>query len=342
LIDFIHVGDYKTGTTYLQKEIFPNHPEIQYLGDTFTNSIHEEIFRKIVDMRDLDFNSDILKSKYERSYTKERKYTGVSREALSQSNFITGEHAKRNAERIKSIFGNVKIIYVIRDQISMLESIYSQYIKMGGTRSFNNWFLDPIECRGIIERLKYDKNIQMYYDIFGKDNVLVLLYDELKEDKQKFINKIFTFIGVKTNIKLLKQKQKKVNSSLTTVGGLFLRIMNKCLRNQHHRHESTILHIDKIIYLLLSKRNKEKLGEKSKHYILPNYHMLDEKQRILYTINMILTNKARLLAEKISIGQKIKITDNVKKKIIPYFISSNNLLKEIYELSIDKYNWYIK
>ena len=214
IADFIHVGDYKTGTSWLQQTVFPFHPEIQYLGDHFQKSELNQALRELVDIRDLDFDADKIKSVFVQNIESNDKIVGISREALSQSNYITGEHALRNAQRLKAVFGEVKIIYVIREQISMLGSIYSQYLKMGGTRSFEDWFLDPIECKGIIERLKYDKNIEMYQEIFGKENVLTLLFEELKHDKKTFLKKLYSFIGCKDTKFQPKESQKKVTRGI--------------------------------------------------------------------------------------------------------------------------------
>lgn len=62
IADFIHVGDYKTGTSWLQQTVFPFHPEIQYLGDHFHKSELNQALRELVDIRDLDFDADKIKS----------------------------------------------------------------------------------------------------------------------------------------------------------------------------------------------------------------------------------------------------------------------------------------
>ena len=51
---FIHVGYHKTGTTWLQYEFFSKHPEITYLGKTFTLPIYR--FKQVCD--DIIFISD--------------------------------------------------------------------------------------------------------------------------------------------------------------------------------------------------------------------------------------------------------------------------------------------
>jgi len=343
MIDFIHVGDYKTGTSWLQQNVFPFHPEIQYLGDPFENHELQTVIRELVDCRDLDFDADQLSLRFKKNFTKDlTKITGISREALSQSHYITGEHAKRNAQRLKAVFGNVKIIYVIREQISMLASIYSQYLKAGGTRSFYDWFLDPIECKGIIERLKYDKNIEMYYEIFGQENVLVLLYEELRSDRSTFLKKIYVFIGCKDISCIPLHEKRNVNSSLTTWGAVLSRILQSFFRNSYHNYKSTFLFFDHLIYTLSSKKFLAKRDLLTRSYVIPQYGTIDRKQRILFSINMAISEKIAKCMEYIRIGHKLSVPNNIQKQINPLFAKSNRILKEKYHLEVDKYHWTLR
>tara|TARA_B100001093_G_scaffold509751_1_gene574388 strand:- start:274 stop:1314 length:1041 start_codon:yes stop_codon:yes gene_type:complete len=342
IIDFVHVGDYKTGTSWLQKTIFPFHPEIQYLGDYFKKNELKEVLTELIDIRDLDFDFKKLRKKFNENFTtNNNQICGISREALSQSNYIEGENAERNAKRIKKVFGEVKIIYVIREQISMLSSIYSQYLKMGGTRNFNDWFLDPIECRGIIERLKYNKNIKMYQDIFGKENVLVLLFEELVEDKRKFLEKLYRFIGCQNINFEPEESEQVINSSLTTHGALILRTLQKLFRNSYHNYRSAFLNIDKVIYFFLSKKIIDKFDKDTEKMIVPSYETIDKKQRVLFSINMAMSEKLTKLCEKIKTGKKIQVPVDQISNILPLFKESNNLLNQKYDLNIDKYHWHI-
>lgn len=338
LVDFIHVGDYKTGTSWLQESIFPFHPEIRYLGDPCFDERLNKVLREMIDTRDLDFDSESIYSQLKQIINKSEKITGISREVFSQTNYITGEHALRNAQRIKSVFGSVKIIYTIREQESMLNSIYSQYLKMGGTRGFEDWFLDPIECKGIIERLKYDKNIEMYHNIFGEENVLVLLFEELKYNKKEFLRKIFSFIGC-PNEEFIPKESSAVNSSLTKGGTFCSKILHKLFRNSYHNYRSSFLHLDKIIYCFLPKRVVEKLNLASQSYVIPSYNALDKRQRLLFAINMAMMSKITKLCEKIKVGGKVKIPKNTLIDVLPLFKDSNNILKNKYNLEVDKYKW---
>ena len=134
---------------------FNRRKEIRRLSD-HPNEYFKEIFKEALNRIDVSSGAKIHKH-----------VKMISTETLSSTDLITGENAKRTAERIKTLFGQVKIIYVIRDQLTMILSIYSQYVKMGGTQNITDFVFDPILARGLFERLRYHKSIEMYFELFG-------------------------------------------------------------------------------------------------------------------------------------------------------------------------------
>ena len=344
IIDFIHVGDYKTGTTWLQKLVFPFHPNLNFLGDYFTNIKLESVFWELVDARDLDFDATKLRNKFLKNvkYIKGKKI-GLSREALSASNYISGENAKRNALRIKEVFGNTKIIYVIREQYSMIETLFNEYVKAGGTQSFKDWFLDPISCRFLLERLQYHKNVEMYYQIFGKKNVLVLTYDQLQTDPKFFLKEIFKFIGCKITEYYPDSAKERLNTKLSSFGIFFARFMNNFFRNYHHNNKANFLPLDKIVRFFIPSSLKKQLLRYSVETVNPSYGKIDEEQRLLYSLNRAFLNRIRKISEKIKIGgsYEININPNYKKQIDKLFICSNRKLRDYYKLNIDSEKWKI-
>ena len=345
MINFIHVGDYKTGTSWMQKYAFDMHPEINYLGDPFNKKVDGEfnqLMYELVDSRDVDFKADMFRGKIVKKLNNIcnfDKITGMSREAFSASNYITGEHARRNAERIKAIFGAVKIIFIIRQQFSMLASIYSQYIKIGGTLSITDFILDPFECRGILERLKYHKTLSMYAEIFGKDNVHFDLFERFRKDKKDSLKDIYTFIGCKDTDFFPSEDKTVVNRSLTTHGAAFARFCNHFIRSYHHNRAAKFIPIDKIIAKILPKEKKVELIKNTEQVIIPSYGKLDAKYRLLFAVNSLLLGKIKRLSEKISIGQKIKVPAEIRKKLEDQFKESNTILLQRYDLPVDQYRW---
>jgi hypothetical protein len=342
MIDFIHVGDFKTGTTWLQQYGFCNHPEIYFLGDYFENREYHRLFHELVDARDLDFDADCLRRRFSEEIAKEPiqgKKVGVSREVLSQTNFITGENARRNAERLRHVFGYTKIIYVIREQLSMLKSIYSQYVKMGGTLNFEDFVFDPIQSKGLINRLQYDKNVAMYQVVFGAENLHVGLFEEFVQERAIFLKKIYDFIGCKEIDYFPETVQKRLNPSLTTVGCFFQRFLNRFVRNPYNP-SGNVLPIDKIVLFFLPQYYKSKADINTSRNVTPSYGALDRKARLNFAFNMALTHKIEKISSKISLGGQLRLSDRTQDLLRNEFKRSNRILLEKFRLKVDKYSWY--
>ena len=136
-----------------------------------------------------------------------------------QNLFIGGENAIARGEsstaylanpdiaipRIKAVTPKMKIIACLRNPIDRAFSNYVMYYSEGiEKRTFEQSVSDEIEGRlqGIPQgrhylRLGlYSEAVAKYFEAFGKENFLILLFDRLKEDPETFIKKIFEFLKV--------------------------------------------------------------------------------------------------------------------------------------------------
>ena len=342
MIDFIHVGDFKTGTTWMQRFAFRGHPEIRFLGDYFENREYHHLLHELVDSRDLDFKADSLKDRFRRELMKEPsddRKIGISREVLSQTNFITGENALRNALRIYAVFGPVKFIYVIREQFSMLLSIYSQYVKMGGTLNLRDFIFDPFQARGLLNRLQYHKNVAMYYDIFGRENVHVGIYEQFLTEPRMFLEGIYRFIGCGKSF-FPDNDRKRINNRLTA-GGIFVqRVLNRFVRNPYNP-SGNIFPLDKLGGLFLSRRFKQRADLNTRWNVIPHYGPFDVGHRINFLINLALTRRIEKLSSKIQFGPDISLPEIAVAAMKTSIRKSNRRLLENYSIPVDRYGWQV-
>lgn len=341
MIDAIHIGDYKTGTSWLQCHAFQQHPELVYVDWPSTYPETAKLFYELVGARDLDFDPIGLRDRFKREIDKidrAGKKLIVSREALC-GEFISGEHVRRIAERLFQVFGKTKILLVIREQFSMLASIYSQYVKIGGTLSLRDFIWDPLEAKNLMIRLQYEKQIQAYVEIFGRENVSVRLFDELRHDKTRFLKEVFSFIGCQ-DVDFLPEESGLTNPSLTTIGVACQRVLNRFVRT-HTNPSANVLPLDKLIALFLSSRQKESLL-RSAMVQLP-WASVQENTRpyLLYAINMALNQRFSEWCESIRFGQKIEIPLDVRERLHSAFVAGNRKLVSNYGLNLEKYGWVL-
>ena len=148
--------------------------------------------------------------------------------------------------RIKKILPNVKIIAILRDPIERGISNYNYFANPTSRfgiqkpqeldkRTVNEAFLDDLQgkepriFRQFCRLSLYAKQLEPYYKQFGKKNILVLDFDELKKDSKKTLEKISIFLEIDHNeFKGFENKQKKIASidSYETIHNKELNIYN--------------------------------------------------------------------------------------------------------------------
>jgi len=339
VIDLIHIGDYKTGTSWWQRRALPAHPEICLLDDPVEHKEIVHLMHQLVDSRDLDFNPELLKARFEHELERlgcADKKKIICRESLSGI-YPTGDHAARISERLHAVFGDVKVLIIIREQFSMIESVYSQYIKIGGTLKLEEFVYDPIVSPGLIERLKYHKIIETYVDRFGRENVFVGLYEDFQKDNHLFASRVFEFIGCTMDWSL-PSAEDVVNTSLTRVGLGVQRILNHFLRNDFNPR-MPLFSIEKLVALFLSRKKKQRLMDRVKNRSVYCTSGQGDKYALRYAIGFSITVYVSRLCERLQIGPKLKVPNQLIHDLRVEFIESNRELRDEYGLPVDKFNW---
>lgn len=211
--DFFVVGAAKSGTTALWK-YFQKHPEI-----FVTNT---------VEAKELGYYSSQygIKSK--------KKYLSFFNEA--KPNQLIGEvcHAYLTSEEsaawIKRDVPEAKIIIMLRNPVERAYSLYNWMVMNGyeGATSFkkalykekrimNNSYDNSKLNHDFKQNYHYFhsglyfKQVKNYFDVFERENVLVLEYNDFKKQQFKTLNSIFKFLNVKSDIsiEILKTNKSK-------------------------------------------------------------------------------------------------------------------------------------
>lgn len=107
------------------------------------------------------------------------------------------------ASRIKNYNEDAKIIIILRDPVERAVSHYNMDKRLGFVKNDLKSILDDISLKN--HMLFYQQYIQLgfyylqvkrYIDVFGKENVCVMKYDELNNDNKEFTNKILNFLDL--------------------------------------------------------------------------------------------------------------------------------------------------
>lgn len=211
----VHIGYPKTATSFLQSDVFPYFKDIGYFD--FYQS--REIFQDLQKQSTLHYTGDSIK-----------KHVAQNPNSLYSYEWLVGYPAKgyfnyEIAHRLKDA-GFDKIIIGIRDKWAMIESMYRQYVHHGGVMRMKHYLNDYFD----MSYLDYDKLIELYKELFGKENVLVYKHEDLKSDYDGVVRALTEFVGAELTESLPSRTRHK---SLCSTSIKILRLINHCTYNRY-------------------------------------------------------------------------------------------------------------
>lgn len=185
-LDFIGIGAEKAGTTWVADMLkqhhliyIPKQKELHYFN------------RKFVENPKLNnYNFDKPFSWYEKFFKN------------SKPNQIKGELSptylwdKEAPKKINKYFPNVKLFVVLRNPTERSLSQY-YYYKHKGLIMEKTFYQALRNYPFLLERSMYYKQLKKYFDLFPKENIKIMFFEDLKNDKISFLKELEDFLGVK-------------------------------------------------------------------------------------------------------------------------------------------------
>jgi Sulfotransferase domain len=115
------------------------------------------------------------------------------------------------AYRINAKIADAKILIILRDPISRAYSHFLHHVHLGFEHTFNFFEAiqidNRIEKRGIgfahlyVDLGKYTNQVERYFDLFGRDRVKVIIYeDEFKSKTRETVQDVVHFLGLKSAV----------------------------------------------------------------------------------------------------------------------------------------------
>ena len=209
----IHIGYHKTGTTWLQRELFVEQSNVfSRLTniDTKKGRLSYTFFlgNDGYILSPLDENKEEIKKALLEILNQKRnnnnKVLVISNERLCGHFTTGGFDSKVIANRINSNFPQAKILICVREQKSLILSSYFQYLSKGGILNIKKYLGINIKDfrapKFSPHHFNFNPLIKEYYSLFGKENVLVLPYEMFRITPKKFIQRIGEFVGKEIQI----------------------------------------------------------------------------------------------------------------------------------------------
>ncbi len=205
----IHIGYHKTASSWLQQKLFTQESTaFEPLSKTAKGpSTLAEKFIYDVDhylLSPFDYNEKAILDAFEFIIKNKKninsKIPVISHERLSGNPHSGGFDSKKIAVMLKRIFPNAKILINIREQKSLILSNYFQYLSIGGTDSLEKYLNTKYDGkRPFFSPNHFDflPLVKKYYNLFGKNNVLVLPYEKFKETPLSWMGELEKFLDIK-------------------------------------------------------------------------------------------------------------------------------------------------
>ena len=178
-IDFIGIGAQRCGTTWIS-QCLKEHPQICFFSTKEGSFFNKE-------------NGDIHRYKAGFSHCKSYQIKG---EYSPQYIHPEDDPQHEAPKRIKSMFPFVKLIVSLRNPIERASSQYALYRIKGKEKALTFGEAILRSEYKYIEAGFYFSFLKPYFKLFPHENILVLIYEDIKKDPLKFIQSIYRFLEV--------------------------------------------------------------------------------------------------------------------------------------------------
>lgn len=189
-IKLVHVGYPKCGSTFLQMQVFQKIKSVRTVSADDSGNPLLKAIPDIIYCDDIYYDGGKMASLIS---AMPPEINTVSSEGFAgYSSSGSGAGTKVIAKRLHENFPSAKILIIIRNQKSMLNSLYMHDVRLGFACGFDKWFEYCIGTYRSVS-LRYSNLISCYHDVFGKENVIVCLFEELF--KKESVNGILASAG---------------------------------------------------------------------------------------------------------------------------------------------------
>ncbi|WP_177428418.1 sulfotransferase [Candidatus Venteria ishoeyi] len=225
----IHIGYHKTASTWLQKQFFPKHPQIDFIAG------HQLLWPHLINFHPLLFNAEQARTVFSPLLQRAEaagKLAVLSSERLSGNPHSGAYDNTLLAERLQTLFPQAKILLMVREQTDAIVSNYKQYIKMRGLCTLDEYLNPPVDGKIPLFRLdnfQYHYLAAYYVSLFGENQVKVMCYEQLRDQAEDFIQDLSAFAGISDSADIMALFPVKQRSNAAFSDG-HIRLRRYCNR----------------------------------------------------------------------------------------------------------------
>lgn len=150
-------------------------------------------------------------------------------------------YSKEAANQIYIHYPNTKLIAIVREPIARAYSQYGNALKAGEIRretTFEEYVDQEPSC---LAQGLYTEQLQRYFDLFPRDQIMVLVYEDMVRDPQHFMSEIYRHIGVDPSF-VPPSLYAKVNIARQPKSVLVDRVMHRVAEKMRHSGLDRLVH----------------------------------------------------------------------------------------------------
>ena len=201
-LEIIHIGFPKAASKTLQEHLFGGRPDVVNAARPFADERSRSLCAALAFSDDVDYPEAEFSSIVDDCRAKASRLLIYSDESVVNS-------AIRSiaAKRLKRLFPDAQILAVLRNQLDAFAAHYANSGRRlrpapdpysGRHVSFKNHlaFHHAHPKRSFLATLKYHETLEVYEQLFGRDRVHVLLFEEFRRDRQAFVSKLSSILDM--------------------------------------------------------------------------------------------------------------------------------------------------
>ncbi len=317
-LDFLQIGFQKCATTFLENNVYPYNPGIHCIQAANNVDLERSLLRSLILPDGLEFSQKLANDSISKTCSNlfsDETVNGIMFESFTFS-YQRRFDRKSVIDRINDTFPGVKVITFVRNQKTWLLSHYSQYVKSGGLLSLHD-FIECFISNPYMESHHIDwyPLISYLHEVFGKERVLVCLYEDLKGSPQDVADQIFSFLGVQST----KINPDVVNPSLSRYGLGLKRMLNHFLRSDNGESSYTF--------------------RRDPYESQPSFYSR-LKHKVIYKAYKPITHRMCYKFDQVlRLRKKVELNDTQIQRIYDRYSESNEKLSKLLNVDLSGYGY---
>ena len=230
---YLHIGVPKSGTTALQQTVFMPCEEVLYLGKPLTTVFRRvgELICGIIDPPEDEWTAGLALFCLRMAplFAAPSQCVVISEEEFSCGSQVGSVSRSEIAKRLHLLFPNARVLLVLRNQLTALQSLYAYAMTIPGTSfvPFNAWLNEQREAlphsRGF-EMFDYADLMDVYAGRFGRERIEVFFHEDFSAHHSEFVARLARILGIdETFTRTIENLRMNTRPSLRMVRAMHFR-----------------------------------------------------------------------------------------------------------------------